>query len=63
MPDPFEEAEKIKYMEEQCDAAKLVIEAASEDAVLYEMISQWTKNKIASYEMTIIARNKYLDED
>jgi hypothetical protein len=27
------------------------------------MISEWTKNKIASYEMTIIARNKYLDED
>jgi hypothetical protein len=63
MSDPFEEAEKIKYIEEQCDAAKLVIEAATEDDVLYELISEWTRNKIASYEMTIIARNKYLGED
>jgi hypothetical protein len=61
--DPFEEAEKIKYIEEQCDAAKLVIEAASEDTVLYELISEWTKGKITSYEMTVIARNKYLDDD
>ena len=61
--DPFEEAEKIKNIEEQCDAAKLVIEAASEDTVLYELISEWTKGKITSYEMTVIARNKYLDDD
>lgn len=63
MSDPFEEAEKIKYIEEQCDAAKQVIEAASEDSVLYEMISEWTKSKITSYEMTVIARNKYLDDE
>jgi hypothetical protein len=63
MSDPFDEAEKIKYIEDQCDAAKLVIDAASEDNVLYEVISEWTKNKIVSYEMTVLARNKYLDED
>lgn len=61
--DPFEEAEKIKYIEEQCDAAKQVIEAASEDTVLYEMISEWTKAKITSYEMTVIARNNFLKDD
>jgi len=61
--DPFEEAEKIKYIEQQCDSAKQIIEAASEDTVLYELISEWTKAKITSYEMTVIARNNYLRDD
>ena len=61
--DPFEETEKIKYIEQQCDSAKQIIEAASEDTVLYELISQWTKAKITSYEMTVIARNNYLRDD
>lgn len=62
--DPFDEAEKMRYIEEQCDSAKQIIDSASEDTVLYELISEWSRAKITSYEMTVIARNNYLkDED
>lgn len=61
--DEFEKASKMRYIEECCAAARVVIDEASSDDVLYELITSWNEPKIVSYEMTILARNGMLKEE
>jgi hypothetical protein len=61
--DEFEKASKMKYIEECCAAARVVIDEASSDQVLFDLITTWNEPKIVSYEMTILARNNMLKEE
>ena len=61
--DEFEKASTMKYIEECCAAARVVIDEASSDQVLFDLITTWNEPKIVSYEMTILARNNMLKEE
>lgn len=62
--DEFENAMKMRYIEESCEAAKVIMEEAENDKVLYDLITSWNEPKKISYEMTILARKGLLrDED
>lgn len=59
----FESMNKMKYIEDCCTAARAVINEASDDQVLFDLIAKWSEPKIVSYEMTILARNGLLKEE
>lgn len=62
--DPFEKAQKMRYIEESCDAAKVIIDEAQNDEVLFDLITKWNEPKTISYEMTVLERRGMLrDED
>lgn len=58
--DDDEDLEKMKYIEECCTAAKIVINEAEGENILYDLITKWNEAKIVSYEMTILARHNLL---
>jgi len=58
--DDFEEAAKMAYIEKCCSAAEAVINTASSEEVLFEMITKWNEPRIISYEMTILEREGML---
>ena len=56
--------DKIRFIEEQCKAASVIIDAAESDGVLMDIFTTWNKPRTTSYEMTVLARNNLLkDED
>lgn len=62
--DDYDNAMKMKYIEESCEAAKVIMEEAEKDKVLFDLITAWNEPKKVSYEMTILARKGLLrDED
>ena len=61
--DEYEKASKMRFIEDCCAAARVVIDEASSDQVLFDMITKWNEPKIVSYEMTILARNGMLKEE
>lgn len=58
--DDDEDLEKMRYIEECCNAAKVVITEAENENILYDLITKWSEPKIVSYEMTILARHNLL---
>ena len=62
--DEYDEARKMKFIEDCCMRAETVINEAESDQVLFDLITQWNEPKIISYQMTVLARNNLLkDED
>lgn len=66
--DDFDEAEKMNYIEKCCAAAETVIQSASDEGILFDIITKWNQPKIVSYEMTVLEREGMLsgeegDED
>jgi hypothetical protein len=61
--DPFEKAEKMRYIENACEAAKVIMEEAEKDEVLFDLITVWNEPKKVSYEMTILARHDMLKDE
>lgn len=58
--DEFEQMEKMKHIEECCERAKVVIDEACDENILYDLITKWNEARIVSYEMTILARHDML---
>lgn len=62
--DEINKAMKMKYIEESCNAAKVIIEEAQNDDVLFDLITAWNEPKTVSYEMMVLERRGMLrDED
>lgn len=62
--DEINKAMKMKYIEESCNAAKVIIEEAQNDDVLFDLITTWNEPKTVSYEMMVLERRGMLrDED
>lgn len=60
----YEEARKMKFIEDCCLRAETVINEAESDEVLFDLITKWNEPKIVSYQMTVLARKGMLkDED
>lgn len=58
--DEFEQMEKMRRIEECCEQAKVVIQEACNENILYDLITKWHEAKIVSYEMTVLARHDML---
>ena len=61
--DDFDKAIKMKFIEDSCDAAKVIMEEAEKDEVLYDLITAWNEPKKVSYEMTVLARRDMLKDE
>lgn len=61
--DPFDSSEKMRFIEEACNAAKVIIETAEDDGVLLDIITKWSEPKTVSYELTVLARNNLLNDE
>ncbi len=61
--DDFDKAIKMRFIEQSCDAAKVIIEEAEKDDVLFELITAWNEPKKVSYEMTVLARRNMLQDE
>lgn len=61
--DDFDKAIKMKFIEDSCDAAKVIMEEAEKDEVLYDLITAWNEPKKVSYEMTVLARRNMLKDE
>jgi len=61
--DGFEASEKMRFIEEACNAAKVIIETAEDDGVLLDIITKWSEPKTVSYELTVLARNNLLNDE
>ena len=60
---PFNASEKMRFIEEACNAAKVIIETAEDDGVLLDIITKWSEPKTVSYELTVLARNNLLNDE
>ena len=61
--DAFNSSEKMRFIEEACNAAKVIIDTAEDDGVLLDIITKWSEPKTVSYELTVLARNNLLDDE
>jgi hypothetical protein len=61
--DPYDASEKMRFIEEACNAAKVIIETAENDGVLLDIITKWSEPRTVSYELTVLARNNLLDDE
>lgn len=58
-PEEFKE-EFFDYAMEQMG---LVMQAAEKNNVLFEMLTEWSKERISAFEMAVIVGGKSLDDD
>jgi hypothetical protein len=59
----YEEARKMKFIEDCCLRAETVINEAESDEVLFDLITKWNEPKIVSYQMTVLARRGMLEDE
>lgn len=59
----YEEARKMKFIEDCCLRAETVINEAESDEVLFDLITKWNEPKIVSYQMTVLARKGMLEDE
>jgi hypothetical protein len=59
----YEEARKMKFIEDCCIRAETVINEAESDEVLFDLITKWNEPKIVSYQMTVLARRGMLEDE